>query len=111
MQLKPNDIVLNPFGERGVIHSIDQEGEAIVLTNRECEYYHINSLKPYPINEDKAEEVIKNAQNYAFWFFGEKTTAGNSLMNRIAFKAFAWVFWILLCVIIGYKIADLILML
>lgn len=108
-ELKPHDIVLTTFGERGVINSIDKEGEAIVLTNRECEYYHISTLKPYPIKEDKAEEVIKNAQNYAFWFFGEKSTAGNSLMNRMAFKAFAWLLGIIICFIVGYKVADLIL--
>lgn len=110
MELKPHDIVLTPFNERGVINSIDKDGEAIVLTSRECEYYHISSLKPYPLHEEKSEKIINNAQNYAFWFFANKSIAGNRLINRLAFKAFAWVFWILLCFIIGYKVADLILM-
>ena len=108
MELKPHDIVLTPFNERGVIHSIDQEGEAIVLTSRECEYYHISSLKPYPLQEEKVEKIVNNAQNYAFWFFSKKSIAGDSLANRIALKAFGWFFGIVICFIVGYKLAELI---
>jgi hypothetical protein len=102
--MKEGSIILTPFGERGFIHSIDENENCIILTSRKCETFHIYDLRPYTVAEDLIESKVKNAQYYAFWFFSKKSDAGNRLLNRFAFNCFCWAVGISICAKVGYEI-------
>jgi hypothetical protein len=102
--MKEGSIILTPFGERGFIHSINEQGDCIVLTSRECETFHIYDLRPYPVKEDVMEAKVKNAQYYAFWFFSKKSATGDRLFNQFAFNTFCWAVGISICAKVGYEI-------